>query len=305
MATVAQNTAPEPSLSRYLHEAYKIPMLSAEEEVQLASRWRDFQDRDAADQLITSHLRLVARIAAYYRGYGLPYGELLSEGTIGMMQAVRRFNPDRGYRLSTYGTWWIRAAIQEYVLRSMSLVKMGTTAAQKRLFFNLRRLERELDAFDTDDLLPEHITSIAKALDVSERDVISMHHRMGAPDYSLNSPLNRESGDDWEDQLADERESPETAFAGREMTAVRRAQLAEAMGALDDRQRRILAERWLKEKPSTLEELAERYGVSRERIRQIEMLAINKLRKVMKTGKRSRSHFITHGPNETGCLVTA
>jgi len=258
-------------------------MLTAEEEFRLAHLWRDEHDSAAADKLVTSHMRLVARIAAGYRGYGLPYGDLISEGNVGMMQAVQRFDPDRGFRLATYAMWWIRAAIQEYVLHSSSLVKMGTTAAQKKLFFNLRRLKGQMDATDNGDLLPEQESGIAEALDVSVQDVMIMNRRMAAPDQSLNAPLHDDGVDQWQDSMADESESQETTLADREEFEMRKTRLAKALLALNQREHRIVNERWLKEDPATLEDLACEYGVSRERIRQIESRALVKLRKAMKT----------------------
>jgi len=258
-------------------------MLTAEEEFRLAHLWRDEHDSAAADKLVTSHMRLVARIAAGYRGYGLPYGDQISEGNVGLMQAVQRFDPDRGFRLATYAMWWIRAAIQDYVLHSSSLVKMGTTAAQKKLFFNLRRLKGQMDATDNGDLLPEQESGIAEALDVSVQDVMIMNRRMAAPDQSLNAPLHDDGVDQWQDSMADESESQETTLADREEFEMRKTRLAKALLALNQREHRIVNERWLKEDPATLEDLACEYGVSRERIRQIESRALVKLRKAMKT----------------------
>jgi RNA polymerase sigma-32 factor len=269
-------------LSRYLEATRLMPMLTAEEESHLAHLWRDKSDTAAADKLVTSHLRLVARIAAGYRGYGLPYSDLISEGNVGMMQAVQRFDPDRGFRLSTYAMWWIRAAIQEYVLHSSSLVKMGTTAAQKKLFFNLRRLKGQMNALDNGDLPPEQASKIAAALDVPVCDVVTMNQRMAVPDQSLNTPVHDDGVDQWQDNMPDESESHETVLAGREEFAMRRAQLAKAFHVLNEREYHIVCGRWLKEDPTTLEELSYRYGVSRERIRQLEVRALVKLRKAMK-----------------------
>ncbi|HVC60950.1 MAG TPA: RNA polymerase sigma factor RpoH [Acetobacteraceae bacterium] len=282
MASAVHNTLADAGLSRYLRAAHQMPMLTAEEESRLAHLWRDHSNADAADKLVTSHLRLVARIAAGYRGYGLPYGELIGEGNVGMMQAVKRFDPDRGFRLATYAMWWIRAAIQEYVLHSSSLVKMGTTSAQKKLFFNLRRLKGEMNAIGSGDLLPEQVTRIAEVLDVPEQDVVSMNLRMAVPDHSLNTPTHDEGTEEWQDNMADEAESQETVLANREEFTGRKARLAEALHVLDNRQRHILAERWLKDEPATLEALAAHYGISRERIRQIEVRALTKLRTEMK-----------------------
>jgi RNA polymerase sigma-32 factor len=259
-----------------------MPMLTAEEELRLAHLWRDERDSAAADKLVTSHLRLVARIAAGYRGYGLPYSDLISEGNVGMMQAVHRFDPDRGFRLATYAMWWIRAAIQEYVLHSSSLVKMGTTAAQKKLFFNLRRLKGQMHAFDNGDLPAEQASEIAKRLDVSVHEVVTMNRRMAVPDQSLNTPIHDDGVDQWQDLMPDESESHETVMADREEFAMRKARLASVFRVLNDREYHIVTERWLKEDPTTLEELSSQYGVSRERIRQLEARALVKLRKAMK-----------------------
>ena len=277
------NVAPEGNLSRYLQEIRKFPMLAPEEELALSRRWRDHEDSEAAHKLVTSHLRLVAKIAMGYRGYGLPLGELISEGNVGMMQAVKRFDPDRGFRLATYAMWWIRAAIQEYILHSWSLVKMGTTAAQKKLFFNLRRLKGQMQAIEDGDLRPEHVGRIAKALDVPEQDVISMNRRLAAPDHSLNAPVRADSEGEWQDWLVDEGESQEQLLAQHEELTGRRALLGGALRTLNDRERHILIERRLKENPTTLEELSQQYGISRERVRQIEVRAFEKLQKAMRT----------------------
>ncbi|HWA81056.1 MAG TPA: RNA polymerase sigma factor RpoH [Acetobacteraceae bacterium] len=282
MAAAVMNLAPEGNLSRYLQEIRKFPMLSAEEELALSRAWREHGDVEAAHKLVTSHLRLVAKIAMGYRGYGLPLGELISEGNVGMMQAVKRFDPDRGFRLATYAMWWIRAAIQEYILHSWSLVKMGTTAAQKKLFFNLRRLKGQMQAIDDGDLQPEQVASIAKMLDVPEQDVVSMNRRLAAPDHSLNAPLRAESEGEWQDWLVDDAESQETAMAEREEMDGRKALLAGALKTLNERERHILLERRLKDNPTTLEELSQHYGISRERVRQIEVRAFEKLQKAMK-----------------------
>ena len=282
MAAAAINIAPEGNLSRYLQEIRKFPMLSAEEELALSRAWRERGDLEAAHKLVTSHLRLVAKIAMGYRGYGLPIGELISEGNVGMMQAVKRFDPDRGFRLATYAMWWIRAAIQEYILHSWSLVKMGTTAAQKKLFFNLRRLKGQMQAIDDGDLQPEQVTKIAKMLDVPEQDVVSMNRRLAAPDHSLNAPLRSDSEGEWQDWLVDETESQETVMAEREEMDGRKALLAGALKTLNDRERHILLERRLKDNPTTLEDLSQHYGISRERVRQIEVRAFEKLQKAMK-----------------------
>ena len=275
--------APEGNLSRYLQEIRKFPMLSPEEELNLAKRWRDDHDEGAAHKLVTSHLRLVAKIAMGYRGYGLPVGELISEGNVGMMQAVKRFDPDRGFRLATYAMWWIRAAIQEYILHSWSLVKMGTTAAQKKLFFNLRRLKGQMAALEEGDLQPEQVEKIARVLQVPEQDVVSMNRRLASPDNSLNSPIRADSEGEWQDWLVDEGESQEEELADREDMTNRRDLLNSALSTLNDRERHILIERRLKDEPTTLEELSQQYNISRERVRQIEVRAFEKLQKNMKT----------------------
>jgi RNA polymerase sigma-32 factor len=276
------NIAPEGNLTRYLQEIRKYPMLTPEEELRLAHAWRDREDTEAAHKLVTSHLRLVAKIAMGYRGYGLPVGELISEGNVGMMQAVKRFDPDRGFRLATYAMWWIRAAIQEYILHSSSLVKMGTTAAQKKLFFNLRRLKGQMQAIDDGDLQPEQVAKIARMLDVPEQDVINMNRRLAAPDHSLNATVRADSEGEWQDWLVDESESQETALAEREEMSGRKALLNGALRTLNERERHILIERRLKDEPTTLEELSQQYNISRERVRQIEVRAFEKLQKAMK-----------------------
>jgi RNA polymerase sigma-32 factor len=273
--------APEGNLSRYLQEIRKFPMLTPEEELQLAKSWKEQGDERAAHKLVTSHLRLVAKIAMGYRGYGLPVGELISEGNVGMMQAVKRFDPDRGFRLATYAMWWIRAAIQEYILHSWSLVKMGTTAAQKKLFFNLRRLKGQMAALDEGDLKPEQVEKIAKALQVPENDVISMNRRLASPDHSLNAPVRADSEGEWQDWLVDDAETQESELADREDLSNRRMLLGEALKNLNERERHILIERRLKDEPTTLEELSQQYNISRERVRQIEVRAFEKLQKAM------------------------
>lgn len=275
--------APEGNLSRYLQEIRKFPMLSPEEELALAKRWKEEGDEKAAHKLVTSHLRLVAKIAMGYRGYGLPVGELISEGNVGMMQAVKRFDPDRGFRLATYAMWWIRAAIQEYILHSWSLVKMGTTAAQKKLFFNLRRLKAQMSALEDGDLQDEQVAKIARTLQVPEQDVVSMNRRLASPDHSLNAPVRADSEGEWQDWLVDEQETQESELAEREDMTNRRALLGEALKTLNERERHILIERRLKDEPTTLEELSQQYGISRERVRQIEVRAFEKLQKSMKT----------------------
>ena len=269
----------EGNLSRYLQDIRKFPMLENDEEFMLAKRWREHDDVDAAHKLVTSHLRLVAKIAMGYRGYGLPLSELISEGNVGMMQAVKRFDPDRGFRLATYAMWWIRAAIQEYILHSWSLVKMGTTAAQKKLFFNLRKLKGQLKAIEEGDLSPENVAKIADTLNVPEEDVVQMNRRLAAPDHSLNAPLRIDGDGEWQDWLVDETEDQETTLADSEELAKRRTLLTAALETLNERERHILQERRLKENPTTLEELSQEYGISRERVRQIEVRAFEKLRK--------------------------
>ncbi|GAJ28607.1 RNA polymerase sigma factor RpoH [Acidomonas methanolica] len=275
------SVGPESNLTRYLQEIRKFPLLTPEEEVELAQRWRRDHDTEAAHKLVTSHLRLVAKIAMGYRGYGLPVSELISEGNIGMMQAVRRFDPDRGFRLATYAMWWIRAAMQEYILHSWSLVKMGTTAAQKKLFFNLRRLKGQMQAIDDGDLKPEQVNKIATDLGVPEADVVSMNRRLAAPDHSLNAPLRLDGEGEWQDWLVDDHENQEESLAESEELSGRQALLTEAMKGLNERERHILMERRLKEDPTTLEELSHHYGISRERVRQIEARAFEKLQKAM------------------------
>ncbi|WP_174242050.1 RNA polymerase sigma factor RpoH [Teichococcus oryzae] len=282
-STFAIPMAPEGNLSRYLQEIRKFPMLSPEEEFRLAKDWKDNGNQQAAHKLVTSHLRLVAKIAMGYRGYGLPVGELISEGNVGMMQAVRRFDPDRGFRLATYAMWWIRAAIQEYILHSWSLVKMGTTAAQKKLFFNLRRLKGQMAALEEGDLQPEQVAKIAHVLQVPEQDVVSMNRRLASPDNSLNAPVRADSEGEWQDWLVDEGESQETEIAERQDMSNRRQLLGEALKTLNERERHILIERRLKDEPTTLEELSQQYSISRERVRQIEVRAFEKLQKSMKT----------------------
>jgi len=285
MATVRAlpSISSEGNLSRYLQEIRKFPMLQPEQEYMLAKRWREHGDREAAHKLVTSHLRLVAKIAMGYRGYGLPLSELISEGNVGMMQAVKRFDPDRGFRLATYAMWWIRAAIQEYVLHSWSLVKMGTTAAQKKLFFNLRKIKGQLQAIDEGDLSPENVRKIATELGVPEEDVVNMNRRLAAPDNSLNAPLRSDSEGEWQDWLVDESPDQEDRLGERQELGLRRDLLREAMKLLTGRERDILVERRLKDEPATLEDLSEKYGISRERVRQIEVRAFEKLQKAIKS----------------------
>jgi RNA polymerase sigma-32 factor len=272
----------EGGLTRYLEEIRRFPMLEPQEEFMLAKRWREHGDRDAAHRLVTSHLRLVAKIAMGYRGYGLPISEVISEGNVGLMQAVKRFEPDKGFRLATYAMWWIKASIQEYILRSWSLVKMGTTANQKKLFFNLRKAKSKISALQEGDLRPDQVKVIAKRLGVTEQDVVDMNRRLGG-DASLNAPI-REDGDsgEWQDWLADDSESQETVMAAHEELDNRRKALSSALGVLNDRERRIFEARRLADDPVTLEELAEEFGVSRERVRQIEVRAFEKVQKAVK-----------------------
>ncbi len=275
--------SPDGGLSRYLTEIRKFPMLPKDEEFMLAQRWKEHQDSEAAHKMVTSHLRLVAKIAMGYRGYGLPIGEVISEGNVGLMQAVKKFEPDKGFRLATYAMWWIRASIQEYILRSWSLVKMGTTAAQKKLFFNLRKAKSQIEAFQDGDLRPEQVSAIATKLGVLDSEVISMNRRLSGPDASLNAPLRSDSESEWQDWLADDEQvSQETMVAENEEKSLRMSLLEEAMVELTDRERHILTERRLKDDPTTLEELAAQYGVSRERVRQIEVRAFEKLQKTMR-----------------------
>jgi RNA polymerase sigma-32 factor len=272
----------EASLNRYLSEIRKFPLLQPEEEYMLAKRFQEHGDPEAAAKLVTSHLRLVAKIAMGYRGYGLPASELISEGNIGLMQGVKKFEPDRGFRLATYAMWWIRASIQEYILRSWSLVKMGTTAAQKKLFFNLRRMKSQIDAFEDGDLKPEHVTKIATDLGVSEEDVTSMNRRMSmGGDTSLNVMVGEDGDAQWQDWLVDTDPLQDERLADAQEKDVRHDMLTQAMDALNDREKHILAERRLADDPKTLEELSQVYGVSRERVRQIEVRAFDKLQKAM------------------------
>ena len=272
----------EEGLNRYLAEIKKFPILSAEEEYMLAKRFEEHQDAEAAAKLVTSHLRLVAKIAMGYRGYGLPVSELISEGNIGLMQGVKKFEPDRGFRLATYAMWWIKASIQEFILRSWSLVKLGTTAAQKKLFFNLRRMKKNLDAYEDGDLRPEDVRKIATDLGVTEEEVISMNRRMlGGGDTSLNVSLNEDGEGQWQDTLVDDGPLQDELVAEAEERIQRHALLIEAMQGLTDREKQILTERRLVDEPRTLEELSQEFGVSRERVRQIEVRAFEKLQKAM------------------------
>src|SRR5512143_1237894 len=275
--------SPEQGLQRYLSEIRKFPMLAKEDEFMLAKRWQEHGDSQAAHQLVTSHLRLVAKIAMGYRGYGLPIGEVISEGNVGLMQAVKKFDPDKGFRLATYAMWWIRASIQEYILRSWSLVKMGTTAAQKKLFFNLRKAKSEISALQEGDMHSDQVSVIATKLGVLDEEVISMNRRLSGGDASLNAPMRADGESEWQDWLADDNAvSQETQVAEEEEKSLRMGLLEEAMAELTDRERHILTERRLKDDPTTLEELASQYGVSRERVRQIEVRAFEKLQKQMR-----------------------
>lgn len=274
--------SPEQNLSRYLQEIRKFPMLSLEEEQDLSQRWVKFEDQKAADKLVTSHLRLVAKIAMGNRGYGLPLADLIAEGNIGMIQAVNRFDPEKGFRVSTYAMWWIRAAIQEYILHSWSMVKMGTTAAQKKLFFNLRRLKGQMKAYEDGDLSPEHVQQIATNLDVAEYEVVNMNRRLSGGDSSLNAPMRMDGEGEWQDWLEDDRQNQEDSLSDMQELVQRRELLAGAMKGLSDRERLILTERRLKDAPTTLENLSKSFGISRERIRQIEVCAFEKIQKSVK-----------------------
>ena len=282
--TIAQGSL---GLSRYLEEIRKFPMLEPDEEFMLAKRWQEHSDQAAAEKLVTSHLRLVARIAMGYRGYGLPIGEVISEGNVGLMQAVKRFDPDKGFRLATYAMWWIRASIQEYILRSWSLVKMGTTAAQKKLFFNLRRAKSQLQALDEGDLRPDQVKTIAHKFGVSEADVVSMNRRLGG-DASLNAPVRNDAeAGEWQDWLADDAPTQEETLGEEQELDQRKSYLTSALAALNDRERRIFEARRLSEQPATLEDLSTEFGVSRERIRQIEVRAFEKVQKAVQSAARA------------------
>ena len=289
-ATALSVMSPDGGLSRYLAEIRKFPMLAMDEEFMLAKRWKEHEDPEAAHRMVTSHLRLVAKIAMGYRGYGLPIGEVISEGNVGLMQAVKKFEPDKGFRLATYAMWWIRASIQEYILRSWSLVKMGTTAAQKKLFFNLRKAKSQISAFQDGDLRPEQVSAIATKLGVLNEEVISMNRRLSGPDASLNAPLRIDGDSEWQDWLEDDTAvSQETEVAENQERTLRMSLLGDAMTELSDRERHILTERRLKDEPMTLEDLATHYGVSRERVRQIEVRAFEKLQKSMKAAALERN----------------
>ncbi|WP_342151571.1 RNA polymerase sigma factor RpoH [Methylorubrum sp. SB2] len=287
MAGALPVLANEGGLSRYLDEIRKFPMLEPAEEFTLAKSWRDGGDRDAAHRLVTSHLRLVAKIAMGYRGYGLPISEVVSEGNVGLMQAVKRFDPDKGFRLATYAMWWIKAAIQEYILRSWSLVKMGTTANQKKLFFNLRKAKGRISALDEGDLRPEQVKSIATSLGVPEQDVVDMNRRLSG-DTSLNAPLREEGEGEWQDWLVDNSPSQETVLAREEEGRNRLSALRDALGVLNPRERRIFEARRLADDPITLEDLSGEFGVSRERVRQIEVRAFEKVQEAVKRNLATR-----------------
>ena len=283
--------SPEQGLNRYLQEIRKFPLLEPEEEYMLAKAWADHEDAEAAHKLVTSHLRLAAKIAMGYRGYGLPQAEVISEANVGLMQAVKRFDPERGFRLATYAMWWIRASVQEYILRSWSLVKMGTTSAQKKLFFNLRKAKSKIGALEEGDLRPENVAQIAHELNVTEQEVIDMNRRLAGSDASLNAQVGASDGDStaqWQDWLEDEDANQAENFAEADELAARRTLLASAMEGLNDRERDVLMERRLRDDPLTLEELSARYGVSRERIRQIEVRAFEKLQGKMRSLARDR-----------------
>ena len=283
MAASLPIIAGESGLARYLQEIKRFPMLEPQEEYMLAKRWREHGDREAAHKLVTSHLRLVAKIAMGYRGYGLPIGEVISEGNVGLMQAVKRFEPDKGFKLATYAMWWIRASIQEYILRSWSLVKMGTTASQKKLFFNLRKAKSRISALDDGDLRDDQVESISKRLGVAKQDVVDMNRRLGG-DASLNSPL-REGGEgEWQDWLVDESADQEALLADREESDARMGALRSALTVLNPRERRIFEARRLADEPITLEQLSAEFGVSRERVRQIEVRAFEKVQEAVKAG---------------------
>tara|TARA_B100000676_G_scaffold304888_1_gene357949 strand:- start:372 stop:1265 length:894 start_codon:yes stop_codon:yes gene_type:complete len=278
----AISISPESNLQRYLQEVRRFPMLEKGEEYMLAKRWLEHNDTGSAHKMVTSHLRLVAKIASGYRGYGLPLAELISEGNIGLMQAVKRFDPERGFRLATYAMWWIRAAIQEYILHSWSLVKIGTTAAQKKLFFNLRKLKGQIEAFEEGDLTPEHVDEIAERLNVTEDEVVMMNRRMAGSDHSLNAPLRADTDGEWIDWLADDGDSQEIQLAESEEYSKRCDLMNNALVILNERERHILTERRLQEEPSTLEDLSKVYGISRERVRQIEVRAFEKLQRAVR-----------------------
>ncbi|VFU09505.1 RNA polymerase sigma factor RpoH [Methylocella tundrae] len=288
----------ESGLARYLNEIRRFPMLEPQEEYMLAKSWREHADKDAAHKLVTSHLRLVAKIAMGYRGYGLPISEVVSEGNVGLMQAVKRFEPDKGFRLATYAMWWIRASIQEYILRSWSLVKMGTTASQKKLFFNLRKVKSQISALEEGDLKPDHVAKIAHRLGVSEQDVVDMNRRMSG-DASLNAPLREEGEGEWQDWLVDDSASQENTLLDREEKDNRLGALHNALGVLNDRERRIFEARRLADDPMTLEALSDEFDISRERVRQIEVRAFEKVQSAVKAGV-ARIEMQTRTPQIAG-----
>ncbi|MBP1848728.1 RNA polymerase sigma factor RpoH [Rhizobium halophytocola] len=292
-STLPSIAAGEGGLSRYLDEIRKFPMLEPQQEYMLAKRYQEHEDRDAAHQLVTSHLRLVAKIAMGYRGYGLPIGEVVSEGNVGLMQAVKKFDPERGFRLATYAMWWIKAAIQEYILRSWSLVKMGTTANQKRLFFNLRRMKSRIQAIDEGDLKPHQVSEIATKLKVSEEEVISMNRRLSG-DASLNAPIRATEGESgqWQDWLVDEHDSQEDTLIEQDELETRRSMLSKALSVLNERERRIFEARRLSEDPITLEELSSEFDISRERVRQIEVRAFEKVQLAVQKEARERAQAL-------------
>lgn len=280
--------SPEQNLSRYLQHIRTYPMLEASLETKLAKQYRDTEDPEASRQILSSHLRLVAKIAMGFRGYGLPVADLISEGNVGMMQAIRRFDPDRGFRFSTYAMWWIRASIQEYILHSWSLVKMGTTAAQKKLFFNLRKIKSQIDAMEEGDLLPENVTYIADRLNVAEKEVVNMNRRLSIPDQSLNAPMRDEGEGEWMDWLVEESDNQEVVLGRSQEFHDRYEMLTGAMDQLSERERHIISERRLKDQPTTLQNLSAEYGISRERVRQIEVRAFEKLQKSVKNASMQR-----------------
>ena len=286
--TLVPNLSPEGNLSRYLQDIRKFPMLEPDEEYMLAKRWQEHEDSDAAHRMVTSHLRLVAKIAMGYRGYGLPLADLIAEGNVGMMQAVKRFDPERGFRLATYAMWWIRASIQEYILHSWSLVKIGTTAAQKKLFFNLRKVKAQMKSLEDGDLHPDKVKQIADRLNVPEREVVNMNRRLSSQDNSLNAPVRADAEGEWQDWLVDESPDQETVYGATEELDMRRELLTDAMQHLNERERDILEKRQLAESPTTLEDLSKVYGISRERVRQIEVRAFEKLQKSMLTAARAQ-----------------
>ncbi|MDE2133271.1 MAG: RNA polymerase sigma factor RpoH [Alphaproteobacteria bacterium] len=282
----------EGGLSRYLSEIRKFPLLAPEEEYMLAKRWKEHEDPEAARKLVTSHLRLVAKIAMGYRGYGLPVSEIVAEGNVGLMQAVKRFDPERGFRLATYAMWWIRASIQEFILRSWSLVKIGTTSDQKKLFFNLRKAKNKISAIEEGDLTPEHLATLADQLGVSQNEVVNMNRRLSAPDSSLNAPLRGDGESEWQDWLPDDAIDQETRLAETQEVDERRELLNAALGELPEREREIIRARRLQDDPQTLEELSHKFGISRERVRQIEVRAFDRLQRSMRHALREKRSAI-------------